>query len=69
VYLQVDLPDATAIYTYKLYNISGQLVAQDIYPESGYLTVPRNHMTPGVYLLQLTTAKGEVVGQSKIVWE
>jgi hypothetical protein len=27
------------------------------------------NMTPGVYLFQLTTATGEVVGQSKIVWE
>jgi len=69
VYLQVDLPDATAIYTYKLYNISGQLAAQGIFPGSGFLTVPRNHMTPGVYLFQLTNTTGELVAQSKVVWE
>jgi len=69
VYVQVDLPDETAIYQYKIFNISGQLVVQDMFPESGYLAVQRNHMTPGVYLFQLTTDTGETVGQSKIVWE
>ncbi len=62
VYLQVDLPDATAIYQYKIFNISGQLVAHDMFPESGYLTVQRNRLAAGMYLFQLTTTSGELVG-------
>ena len=69
VYLQADLPNGTTVYQYKIFSISGQLMAQGIFPESGYLPLPRNQMTAGLYLFQLTTATGEVVGQSKIVWE
>lgn len=69
VNVQVDLPDETAIYPYKIFNISGQLMEQGIFPETGYLPLQRNHMTAGMYLFQLTTASGEVVGQSKVVWE
>lgn len=69
VYLQVDLPDDNHVYHYRIFNIAGQMVAQGIFPESGYLTVQRNHMTPGLYLFQLTTTTGEVVGLSKLVWE
>lgn len=69
VYVQFTLPDESAIYTYRLYSVSGHVVLQGIFPESGYLTVPRKHMAAGMYLFQLTTTTGEVVGLSKIVWE
>ena len=69
VYLQADLPNGTTVYQYKIFSISGQLMAQGIFPESGYLTMPRNQMTAGVYLFQLTTTSGELVGQSKVLWE
>jgi hypothetical protein len=69
VYLQADLPNGTTVYQYKIFSISGQLMAQGIFPESGYLPLSRNQMTAGLYLFQLTTTSGELVGQSKVLWE
>ena len=69
VYFQVDVPNETIEYQYKIINLSGQLVAQGIFPESGYLTVQRKHMSSGLYLFQLITNTGELVGQSKVVWD
>jgi hypothetical protein len=69
IYVQVDLLDEIATYRYSVTALSGQTVVENVFPDSGYLTIKRDHLPSGIYLFSIRQSTGEVIEQKLLVWE
>jgi hypothetical protein len=69
LFIKMQLPEEAIAYTYQIFSMDGRLVNTGPFSTSGYLTILRNSVSSGVYLLQVANENGKIVAESKFIWE